>query len=118
MTRANWPQTSFDLKTEGSQLTVYLQEAAFWQGYFIPMVPLTQLQVGYYGDLTERNIAKGLLAWFGDGRFCTPAAAWMVVDNVTYSAGNVTAIDLRFEQRCKGSISPLRGKLHWRSESP
>ena len=112
------PATTFELKTEGSQLTVFLQEAAFWQGYFIPMVPLAQLEVGYYGGLTEKNIAKGLLAWGGDGRGCSPAEAWFVVDNAHYVAGALTAIDLRFEQRCKGFTGALRGKLHWRSDNP
>jgi len=110
------PDTTFELTTEGSQLTVSLQEAAFWQGYFIPMVPLAQLEVGYYGGLTEKNIAKGLLLWDGDGRGCGIAEAWFVVDNVQYVAGELRAIDLRFEQRCKGFTGALRGKLHWRAE--
>ena len=112
------PATTFELKTEGSQLTVFLQEAAFWQGYFIPMVPLARLQVGYYGDLTEKNIARGSLLWGGDGRGCTPGESWFVVDNVQYVSDELRAIDLRFEQRCKGFTDALRGKLHWRSDNP
>ena len=80
------------------------------------MLPLTQLQVGYYGDITERNVAKGLLFWAGDGRACSPRG-WFVVDDVTYAAGAITAIDLRFEQRCGVSTAALHAKLHWRSNN-
>jgi len=112
------PNTTFEVRTEGNIFSVFLQEAEFWGSYFVPMYPLTQLQVGYYGNLTEKNPATGLLAWYGDGRFCTPASAWMVVDSITYTLGSVSEIELRFEQMCKGSTTPLRGKLRWRSDSP
>ena len=112
------PATTFDLTTEGSQLNVTLQDAALWQGYIVPMVPLTQLQVGYYGNVTQFNDARGLINWSAYGRGCDIATAWFVVDNVAYTAGALTAIDVRFEQRCKSSTGSLRGKLHWRSSGP
>ena len=108
------PATTFDVKNEGSQVTVMLQEDAFWGGYFIPMVPLKELQVGYYGGLTMNNPAKGSVLWYGDGRACSIGQAWFVVDDVRYVEGTLNAIDVRFEQRCKGSTALLRGKLHWR----
>ncbi|WP_129649441.1 hypothetical protein [Peristeroidobacter agariperforans] len=109
---------TFDLRVEGNRLGIDIQESAKWSGYFIPMVSLTQLQVGYYGDITERNIAKGLLSWWGDGRACS-ASGWFVVNDVTYVAGAITAIDLRFEQRCElSSTAALHAKLHWRSDNP
>ena len=109
------PATTFEVTTEGSYLGVILQEADFWGGYFRAMVPLTELQVGYYGGLTEKNIAKGSLKWYGNGRACSVAEAWFVVDNVQYVSGVLSAIDLRFEQRCSGFTGSFRSKFHWRS---
>ena len=112
------PTTIFDVFTDGAQLDVRLQDTAFWQGNFIPMVPLAQLQVGYYGELKGGNAAKGSLNWSGDGRACSPGDSWYVVDHVQYVSGALTEIDLRFEQRCKASVGSTRGKLHWRKSAP
>lgn len=95
-----------------------MRESAIWSGNFTPMVPLTQLEVGYYGELTTRNIAKGLFSWGGDGRACGEKTGWFTVDDVAYAAGALTAIDIRFEQRCIGATGVLHGKPHWRSDNP
>ena len=105
------------LSTSGSQLNVEVQGDVWWAGYFIPMVPLEQLQVGYYGALTASNPAKGLLKWHGNGRGCTPSG-WFVVDEVMFEAGSLTAIDLRFEQHCGDAMPALHGKIHWRFDNP
>lgn len=106
------------LSTTGSQLDVEVQGDTYWGGYFIPMVPLSELQIGYYGGLTDRNIAKGLFSWFGDGRACAGSRGWFVVDEVTFEAGSLTAIELRFEQHCGAATPALRGKIHWRFDHP
>jgi hypothetical protein len=36
-----------------------------------------------------------------------------VVDSVTYAGGAMTALELRFEQRCEGGGAALRGKIKW-----
>jgi uncharacterized repeat protein (TIGR01451 family) len=105
------------LSTLGSQLNVEVQGDVWWGGYFIPMVPLAQLQVGYYGALTARNPAKGLLNWYGNGRGCIPSG-WFVVDDVMFEAGSLMGIDLRFEQHCDDAMPALRGKIHWRFDDP
>jgi uncharacterized repeat protein (TIGR01451 family) len=102
--------------TSGSQFNVEVHEQGQvvpWGGYFVPMVPLTQLQVGYYGNLTTKNIAKGLLNWHGDGRGCSIVSGWFVVDSVTYTGTAVTAINLRFEQHCGSGSAALHGKIRW-----
>lgn len=108
------------MSTAGSQVNVEVNigGALAWGGYFVPMVPLTQLQVGYYGDLTARNIAKGLLNWFGGGRGCSNPSGWFVVDDVSYASGSLTSLDLRFEQHCDGAAPALHGKIHWRFDDP
>jgi len=37
----------------------------------------------------------------------------MAVDHISYSAGAVTGLDLRFEQHCQGASVALHGQVHW-----
>jgi hypothetical protein len=83
-----------------------------WNGGFQGMNTLSRLEVGYYGDLQD-NPVKGWLNWYGEHRICDGTSGWFVVDNVTYVGVTLTAIELRFEQRCDGSASALRGALRW-----
>lgn len=86
-----------------------------WSGQFAPMLK-TQIQAGYYGALLpwpNHNPAKGGMRWYGEGRGCNTAQGWFAVDQISYLAnGELASLDLRFEQRCDGSL-PLRGKIHW-----
>jgi hypothetical protein len=80
------------------------------------MYTLSQLQLGYYPDLRRypfHNPAKGGLNWSGQGRGCNTLRGWFAVDRVTYTNGILTALDLRFEQRCEGGIPALHGAIHW-----
>ncbi len=51
--------------------------------------------------------------WYGESRGCNTITDWFVVDSVTYAGATLTAINLRFEQHCEGSLYPLRGEIHW-----
>ncbi|WP_154668112.1 hypothetical protein [Pseudoduganella violaceinigra] len=87
-----------------------------WNGDFVGMTGLSQLQPGYYGDLQRypfHDPAKGGLNWSGNGRGCNTLKGWFVVDSVSYSLGQLTAIDLRFEQHCEGNVAAQRGVIHW-----
>jgi len=107
------PASVLQMQMYGSELGVSVQGSPAWSGYFIPMVPLSRLQVGYYGNLTPRNIAKGSFLWSGDGRACNPYG-WFVVDQVTFAADVLTAIDIRFEQHCDNATPAMHGQIHWR----
>lgn len=100
-----------------SNLTAALQiGAGGWSGDFFAMQGLSQLQPGYYGDLQRypfHNAVKGGLNWSGNGRGCNTLTGWFVVDSVSYSLGQMTAIDLRFEQHCEGGAAAQRGVIHW-----
>ncbi|MBV6424855.1 MAG: hypothetical protein NAOJABEB_02669 [Steroidobacteraceae bacterium] len=79
-------------------------------------IPDTSLQPGYYGGLYQypfHNPVKGGMSWIGNGRACNTLTGWFVIDSVTYTAGTVSSIDLRFEQHCEGSSPALHGKIHW-----
>jgi hypothetical protein len=38
---------------------------------------------------------------------------WFAIDRVIYTNGILTALDLRFEQRCGGGSAALHGVVHW-----
>ena len=87
-----------------------------YDGEFYGMSSLTQLKPGYYGNLSRypfHNAIKGGLNWSGNGRGCNTLSGWFVVDSVSYVAGKLTAIDLRFQQHCEGGSAALRGKIHY-----
>ncbi len=87
-----------------------------WWGDFQTMNSITQLQPGYYDNLQRypfNNPVEGGLSWSGNGRGCNTLTGWFVADNVTYSAGVLTSIDLRFEQHCEGGTPALHGQIHW-----
>lgn len=104
---------NFNPRTGG--LNVGINGSRFWSGDFQGMFNLAQLQPGYYGNLQRypfHNAVFGGLSWSGDGRGCNTLQGWFVVDNVSYVAGVLTAIDLRFEQHCEGMTAALHGKIH------
>lgn len=87
-----------------------------WDGAFQTMNSIPLLQPGYYAGLMRQpfhNPTKGGLNWSGDGRGCNTLTGWFVVDSVTYVGGNLSAIELRFEQHCEGAGPALRGKIRW-----
>jgi hypothetical protein len=91
-------------------------EGGDWTGNFQTMYTLTKLQPGYYGNIGRypfNNPTTGGLDWSGYGRGCNTLSGWFVVDAVTYAGGNLTAIDLRFEQHCERWDPALHGQIHW-----
>jgi hypothetical protein len=97
-------------------LSVRTSDAQMWFGDFSAMRSLSAIELGYYGDLSRypfQNPVKGGLSWSGNGRGCNTLTGWFVVDGVTYDAGSLKAIDLRFEQHCEGAAAALHGQLHY-----
>ncbi len=104
----------------GALLKVNVNGNSWWSGEFAGMNSLAQLEPGYYGDLQRypfHNPVKGGLSWSGDGRGCNTLTGWFVVDKVSYVAGKLTEVDLRFEQHCEGGAPALRGKIHWNANN-
>lgn len=100
---------------EEGRLGVFVDGDESWSGDFKAMDILDRLEVGYYGGLQfypGNNPKKGGMKWSGEGRGCE-LNGWFVVDSITYVGGALETVDLRFEQRCLGFSSALRGKIHW-----
>ena len=83
---------------------------------FEAMNTLSRLEVGYYGDLQRypfHNPTRGGISWGGEGRGCNTLSGWFVVDDIVYTNGVLSSVDLRFEQHCEGVAAALRGQIHW-----
>jgi hypothetical protein len=87
-----------------------------WSGNFKAMASQSRMQVGYYPNLRAfpfHNPVRGGFNWMGDGRGCSALAGWFAIDSVKYDNGVLTAIDMRFEQRCEERAATLHGAIHW-----
>lgn len=105
-------ETGIRVSGFGNRVTIYVDD---WVGLLQGMSSLGQLIPGYYGNLDRypfHNPAIGGLDWSGRGRGCNRSSGWFVVDYVAYECGFLTALDLRFEQRCDGA-PPLRAQIHY-----
>lgn len=102
--------------TAEARVSVSVAGAENWNGEFQAMNTITNLEVGYYGDLQRypfHNPTKGGLSWSGEGRGCNKLIGWFVVDGITYTGDAITALDLRFAQHCEGGTAALLGEIHW-----
>jgi uncharacterized repeat protein (TIGR01451 family) len=105
----------------GARIGVSVNGDETWSGDFQAMNGQTELGPGYYGSLRRypfHNPARGGLSWYGEGRGCNTLQGWFVIDAVAFTNGALSALDLRFEQRCEGGVPALRGKLHWAAGDP
>lgn len=96
----------------GSRLNVRVIGDQSWNGSFQLPGGLSLLQPGTYLNLGDVSPSGGL-DWSGDGRGCSSQTGWIIVDRAVYSGSTPTLVDLRFEQRCDGSIAALRGRVRW-----
>jgi hypothetical protein len=99
-------------------VTVRVNGDGRWSGELQGMNSLSQLVVGYYGDLRGYplpNPAKGGISWSSTvaSNCGGPTTGWFVVDAVTYDGSTMTSIEVRFELRCTNGTSVLNGKLRW-----
>ncbi|MFO1394010.1 MAG: hypothetical protein U1F09_09650 [Steroidobacteraceae bacterium] len=104
------------VSSRGGYFSIGVNGDESWSGAFETMYTLDRLEPGYYGNVGRQsfqNPARGGLSWSGEGRGCNKLTGWFVVDSVTYTGSTLTSIDLRFEQRCEGMASALRGRIHW-----
>ncbi len=87
-----------------------------WSAGFEGIPHLQTLQPGFF-DRAVRSVSRSQLQpgidISGSNRGCNSASGWYAVDSLSISNGEITAIELRFEQHCDRRSAPLRGKLRW-----
>lgn len=100
-------------------LKILINGDEFWHGYFQEPKGLDKLKTGQYqnvGPYPTQNPAVGGLDWNGEDRYNKGLTGWFAIDYVAYSDGELTAIDLRFEQHSSGNTPALHGQIHWRAD--
>jgi hypothetical protein len=99
-------------------LAIQVTGDQWWVGD-IAMPGGASFKAGTYSNLTRypfNTTAEGGLSWSGEGSACNTLSGSVTIDSVTYTGGNLTAIDLKFEQHCGGAAAALRATIHWRSD--
>jgi len=117
-TQAN---TLITVTASGGYLCRSVSGDAWWYGDFQVPDSLSQLAPGTYSNLTRfpfHDPAAGGLSWYGEGRGCNTLTGSFVIDRVVYCNGQLSLIDLHFEQHCEGSAPALRGTIHWDINDP
>lgn len=80
-----------------------------------PIVP------GSYDGVTKPpgdSVGLGALNVSAGHYGCDTEKGWVVVDNASYAAGKLVAVELRFEQQCASTSGLLHGHLRWRANVP
>lgn len=109
--------SSLSVVAVGGRLTVQIKgDTEQWTGDFVLPSALSQFQPGTYANLGRppfNNPLVGGMNWTGNGRGCNIVLGTFVVDSVRYAGGQLSAIDLGFEQHCEGNAVALRGRIRW-----
>jgi hypothetical protein len=109
------------VEANGGHLSLNITGDESWFADFQLPNTLTRLERGTYSGLSRfpfHNQAVGGLSWSGEGRGCNTLTGSMVIEAVTYRNGDLSLIDLRFEQHCEGQTPALRGVIHWDADDP
>lgn len=91
----------------GNQLSINLNGDEWWFGQFQTTAGAARLMPGTYTSGAS---------WSGEGRGCGSGTGSFTIDSVTYAAGSLTTIDMRFLQRCGSAAAALHGTIHWRAD--
>jgi hypothetical protein len=107
--------TVLSVSVQGAQLNVTAQGAETWFGSLAPPAVPGRFVPGYYGPMTSDTwLGNGGVSWWGSSGICeNGASTWLLIDSATYDGDTLTAVDLRFSQRCQDSPAPLHGRLRW-----
>ena len=80
--------------------------------------PPGKLRPGSYRFAPPAAGTVGVFVLSGNANGCAEADTDLVIDSVDYVGASLSAIDLHFDQTCRGSTVPLHGRLHWTAADP
>jgi hypothetical protein len=103
-----------------ARLNVTVQGDASWSGNVALPYSAGKLVPGYFGGLNSNTYYDyGGVSWSlsGASTNCKDAASsWIVVDRAIYVGNTLTAVDLRFSQRCLNGFGVLHGRVRWSAD--
>ena len=97
---------------------VVIQGDEGWDANFDEGDPGSTVQTGAWDGVGRYPFFKPGLSFFGEGRGCNESLGRFVVDEVSYQAGALSTLTLRFEQRCEITGPPLRGYIRYDAADP
>jgi hypothetical protein len=89
-----------------------------WDANFDQGDPGSTVETGFWNGIGRYPFYKPGLSFFGEGRACNESLGRLVVDAVSYQAGVLQTVALRFEQRCENYMPPLRGFIRYDAADP
>jgi hypothetical protein len=105
------------VRPSGAQVAIRVVGDRVWDGFLALPSSETRLRAGTFAALTNAPAAGSAgFRWSSQELTCGASVASVTIDSVTYDGDALTALDLRFEQRCDAQNGALRGTVHWRAE--
>jgi hypothetical protein len=107
----------FSVDVQANRLTFNAHGVYSWTGSLMEKPGQTQFVAGDYANLSGGAFTVSLDSY---GQFAPQG--WVVIDSISYFAGKIVALDLRFEElgnnREGNDSGLLHGQLHWRADQP
>ncbi len=97
----------------GSRVRVIVNGDEGWDATFAQPSSSATIQTGVWDNLGRYPFHVPGLAFGGEGRGCNELVGRFAVDEVSYAAGVLQTLTLRFEQLCQGSSAPLLGFIRY-----
>jgi len=113
---------AFEVSATGNQIVAYSKGNQTWGIRFTAPSRFTHIVPGIYDNIAPTAGSTGAsgMLWVSAGNYgCDTGRGWVVVDNATYSAGQLVGLELRFEQVCDPAVPDgklRRGHLRWRAD--
>ena len=107
--------------SDGNTLRVSVNGNQMWGVTFRMPARYAQVVPGSYDGVTKPpgdSVGLGALFVSAGHAGCDAEKGWVVVDNASYAAGKLVAVELRFEQQCGSTKGLLHGHLRWRANVP
>jgi len=109
-----------NIQTGGVDFEITIQGDESWTGAFHIPSSTGLLAVGTYDNLVRYMGSSTQLSmdWYGEGRDCGAITGTLTIDDVSYTNGSLTSIDMHFTQRCTSVSGALHGTVHCKAGDP
>ena len=108
---------AFSVDVQDNHLAINVHGANDWSVRLAPKPGQSQFAAGDYANLSGGALTVSLGNY---GQFSPQG--WAVIDSISYAAGKIVALDLRFEELGNNLLANdsglLHGQLHWRADQP
>lgn len=109
--------SSFVANTYKESLQTWVFNTNVFSGYFVWPDDMAELLPGYYGNLTQQMLPNGSMGWEILYTYPScPGEGWIVIENVEFTNGLISAVSYRFQYHCTDSDPALSFFLSWNKD--